>query len=594
MAVEKIDANVVGFFMTEQTGPKTLPDNPVWRTREPNSFDDMGGDYKMVARRPFSPSRQRKKGSTVDLDVTGGFNEDLTQNNMQWPLQGFMFADLREKSNTEDFKPAYAKTFTIVAATDIATTAAHGLTDGEGPFRASTTTTLPAGLANNVDYWVHVLSDNTYQLSTSKANALATPPVVVNATDAGTGVQTLTRAGIVDGATETFAMDDATQVYEGSLLLGTGFADNANNGLHYVDTVTGARVTVTSNLVTEAVPPSTAKLQLVGFEFPAGDVSIELRSGVAVLISAATDLTGFGLVPGEWVFLGGDAAGTRFADNEPGYARVKSVIDEEIVFDKTTWTPDDDDGATKTVRIFFGTVLKNEDDEDLIKTRYYQQERTLGRDNDGRQAQYTVGNVANELTWNSPLADKVSLDLGFMALATDKRSGLEGPKSRDVGATILKALGEDAFNTSKNVYRLRMSVVDPDTLNPLPLFARVTEWTATIANNASAAKAQGTLGGFDVTVGGFDVDMTCTAYFTTVAAIDAIENNDDVTFDAIYSRKNAAIILDLPLIALGGGKLQIEQDQAIMVPLENSAAESTFGHTMLLNWLPYVPNIGVA
>lgn len=80
------------------------------------------------------------------------------------------------------------KTFTA-ANTDIATINAHGFQTGDGPFRLTTTTTLPAGLSLATDYWVIVISANTFYFASSFANALAGTRVDV--TDAGTGTHTL-------------------------------------------------------------------------------------------------------------------------------------------------------------------------------------------------------------------------------------------------------------------------------------------------------------------------------------------------------------------------------------------------------------------
>ena len=180
--------------------------------------------------------------------------------------------------------------------------------------------------------------------------------------------------------------------------------------------------------------------------------------------------------------------------------------------------------------------------------------------------------------------------MGYIAQRANTREGADGPLSARASNTRLPALGEAAFNTSADIYRLRMAIIDPATLNPMPLFARVTEWSGTFNNNVTAAKAQGVLGGFDTITGNFDVDIEMSAYFTTVEAIHAIKCNYDVTFDAIYAKDNAGIYMDIPLLSLGGGRLEIEQDAAIMLPLENAAAESSFGHTALVGWFNYLPD----
>jgi hypothetical protein len=76
--------------------------------------------------------------------------------------------------------------FTVVAATDVFTLVAHGLTDGDR-IRVSSATTLPAGLAAATDYWVRDAATDTFKVSATNGGA------AVNVTDTGTGVHTLTR-----------------------------------------------------------------------------------------------------------------------------------------------------------------------------------------------------------------------------------------------------------------------------------------------------------------------------------------------------------------------------------------------------------------
>lgn len=500
MTAEKQDSNNVGLFRTREDSIRTRNANPSFYTREPNGFDDLGGEYSKVARKPFNPSRQRKKGSVVDMDAGGGWNEDLTQNNMLEIVESFCFAAARRKGRSVNVA--------AVAASD--------------------------------DYTV----------------------------------------------------DSSADFKVGSIVLGSGFDNAANNGIHVVNGITDATHVSTGDALTDEVAAAAQILEVVGYQFPAADVVATVVGTTLVLTSAAIDPTTLGLIPGEWCFIGGQAAGNRLgaAAALTGYGRLASVDADTLVFDKTTFTKAADDGADTTLQIFFGTVVKNEDDPDDIVKYTDTIERTLGRDDDGRQSEYIDGFAYNELTWNSPLADKVNIDIGGVGMTHNLRTGLEGPLCEDVGATILAALGEDAFNTSSNVYRCRMAVID----DVNPLFQRVTEWTGKINNNVSGAKAQGVLGSFDSTVGGFDVSLELTGYFSTVGAIGTIRDNADVTFDAIYSKSNAAIVVDFPLLSNGGGKLEVEQDQSIMVPIESDASESSFGHTLLFNWLPYVPNIGMA
>jgi hypothetical protein len=68
-----------------------------------------------------------------------------------------------------------------------------------------------------------------------------------------------------------------------------------------------------------------------------------------------------------------------------------------------------------------------------------------------------------------------------------------------------------------------------------------------------------------------------------------------VTLDIGFARDNQGIIFDLPLIALGDGRLSVEVDQPITLPLTTDAAsgqdvDTNLDHTMLITYFNYLPN----
>jgi len=500
----KIDSNITGLRYAEEVSLRTLPASPIFYPLEPNSYSDFGGQISTIARNPINPSRQRKKGVTTDLDASGGFNQDLTINNTTRLLQGFFFADIRQKKSTQPMN-----------GTAVPITAVTG-------------------------------SSKTFAAASGLAGFLA-----------------------------------------GQLVLAKGFGVTANNGLKQVGTASTATATVvTDTLADEAAPPATATLSAVGYQFVSNDVQIVMNGALVRLQATATNLTTLGIIPGEWIYVGGDAAATTFTNNK-GFARVSIVTSTYIEFDKVAWAGAAIEAGTgKTIRIFFGDVLKNESDPSLIKRRTYQVERTLGLDAVGTMSEYLVGAVPNELTLNIAQADKVSMDLTFVAVDNEQRTGTQGIKSG-----VRPALDPaSAFNTSSDFSRIKLSLVSATDPAPVPLFAFATDMTLSINNNVSPNKAIGVLGAFDTSAGTFEVGGSMTAYFADVVAAQAVRNNSDVTVDIIMLKKNIAMLWDIPLLSLGDGRLSVEQDQAITLPLETNAAESKFNHTLLFQSFSYLPD----
>jgi hypothetical protein len=506
---DKQDSNLTGLRYAEEQSLKVLPGSPIWYALEPNSYSDFGGQLKTVARNPINPTRQRKKGTITDLDASGGFNQDLTLNNLVRAMQGFFFADIREKSTTFPMNGTEVDITAITAAADDYT-AASGL---------------------------------------------------------------------------------PTTIVSGHLLFASGFGVTGNNGLKVANgTSTGTAISVSSSLSDESTPPAGAKVQVVGYQFNSGTSAIALSGSLVRFTDSAKDLTTLGLIEGEWVYVGGDAAGVAFPTaGNTGWARigVNGIAAGYLEFDRVSWTPTAEVGTSKTIQVFFGSVLKNEDDPALIVRRTYNVERTLGEDDDGTMSEYLVGAVANELTINVPQASKVTTDLSYVALDNEQRDGATGVKTGSRPTLV----AEECFNTSSDLTRISLAEVSVVDSTVTDLFAYATELTLTVKNGVTPNKALGVLGGFDTSAGTFEVGGKLTVYFANVAAVQAVRNNADITLDLILSKNNSAILFDIPLLGLGDGRLAVEQDKAITLPLDMSAAESPFGHTFMFMHFAYLPDI---
>lgn len=374
----------------------------------------------------------------------------------------------------------------------------------------------------------------------------------------------------------------------GHLVLVRDFADGRNNGLKTVATVTADGIDVAETVYADAAPNAWASVKVVGFEFAAGTASLVLPvGGMPQLVISGGSFLDMGLIPGEWIFIGGDLAANRF-ETSTGFARVKSISATVLTLDKVHFAAVADAGAGKSLRIFFGDVIKNESDPDLIRQRTQQFRRTLGRDADGIQSEYLVGAQANQLTLNLPSANKLTADLTYVAMDNPLRTGLEGVKP-GLQVDLQKNVG--AFNSSSDFSRIKVGRISEVNANIEPLVSFFTDGTLTVNNNVTALKALGTLGAFALNAGNFVVGGTLNGYFSTVDAVRAVRNNDTVTLDIILVKENAGVIWDIPAMSLGGGRVAVEQDQAVKIPLENMAYESSYGHTLLFQSFDYLPAV---
>ena len=499
---DTIDSNVTGARIAEEASPGVLPGTPVWDVLEPNSYDDFGSEIVTAARNPLNPSRQRKKGSVVDLDASGGFQQDFTETGLLKLMQGFLFADAHIPGDT---KP-------IVGAAI--------------PITSTTTGTNIIGAASGLD---------------------------------------------------AFETDD--------IVLLSGFAQAATNGVKTVAAATATTLTLDQAIgASEASPPASARVQKIGVAVPAAELAIVVAGSQVSMTSATFDFTTLGLVEGSWIYIGSDD--NKFVNvNNRCFARADVISANAIIFGKTSKTMVAE-AAGPAVDILLPVFVRNEPNPDNIKRRTYQLERTLGRDANGVMSEYLIGAMSNEFTLNLQQGELITADLAFVAQDNEQRDGLTGVKA----GTRPSLTAEDAYNATSDVRRSKMAIVTPGNPNPSALFGYATEFSLEINNNVSPNKAIGVLGAFSMTAGTFEVGGSAEVYFSDIAAVQAVRNNADVTQDLILVKSGAGWVFDIPLLSLGDGRLAVEQDQPIKLPLETMAAESDLGHTLMVARFPYLPS----
>lgn len=400
----------------------------------------------------------------------------------------------------------------------------------------------------------------------------------------------------VDGTNDEYDVASTTGFFVGSLVFAAGFDDAENNGLKRVTSVVAdTNIGVAEDLVDDASPSGT--LVVVGFQFDAGDLDVTAGAGgnFPTYTTTTKDLTELGLTPGEFIFVGGDGAALGLSNSENnGFKRVRAVSANSMSIDKSDSALSTEASTTETVQVFFGRVLKNQTGTLIVRSTF-QAERQMGAPDTGSpsqiQAQYEVGGVANEIVLNVETADKVNLDINFIAISEDF---VDGPTSLKAG-TRPSVVESDAFNTSSDVKRIALTSVVSGDEDPTPLFAFVQSFSVSINNQGTANKAIGQAGGFDVSNGDFEVGGSITAYFADLAAVQSVNNVDDISFDFHLVRSNAGFSVDMPLITLGDGRPNVVKDEPITIPLEKLAAsgakiDSTLNHTLMVSTYDYLPD----
>lgn len=379
----------------------------------------------------------------------------------------------------------------------------------------------------------------------------------------------------------------------GHIVFADGFDLPDNNGINVVTAAAAGALTMASPLDAEAAPPAGASLRAVGFEFGAGELGITVLDDRVVLAYAgAVDLNLLELVPGEWIGVGGDDTITRFADtgdNAPFYGQVDEVTADAITLRKTTGVQVTNAGAGKTIQIFFGTVVKNEDDCELITMRSFTLERQYGCGEDA-EAEYVGGAVANQLTVTvpTPAQDaKVTVDLGFIGCTSYERTVADGGPLTT--GTRVGALNEPAFKPGLDVYQHKLSVIDETTLNPTALVGYNADASLVVNNNLAGNKAIETFGNAGINIGEFNVTGSLTAYFPGVEAARRVRQGADLNWHLILTKAKTAVILDIASIGLGNARATVEANAPVRLPLDTAAGKGKYGYTLLATFMRYVP-----
>ena len=94
-----------------------LPGSPTWFLTEPDTIGNFGAEVSSVSREPISQSRQRQKGTLVDVNSGVEFEHDLTHTIFAGFIESFSFAEAVNANLSFRALPVASGGYTIPAAT---------------------------------------------------------------------------------------------------------------------------------------------------------------------------------------------------------------------------------------------------------------------------------------------------------------------------------------------------------------------------------------------------------------------------------------------------------------------------------------------
>jgi hypothetical protein len=503
-----------------------------WRLAEFDTIGSYGATIATTVRRPISQDRGRRKGTVTDLDSAVEFETDLTMDAFADFAEGFMFAEFAN----DEFNLRFT-----------------------------------GGLL---------------------------PPTVAS----GTTFTVVSATTLLAGKVQWVTGDRAT------LLWAKGYTNAANNGLHVLTADLGAAgSTITcggSSLVVET-PPTNASLQVCGLRvLNDADLTLTIAgSGLtATLVSAtAVSFTTLGLKVGQFIHIGSANPTTGVVQNglgaggvvSYGYARITAISATTLNLDKLSSTlgiasdvhvgP----GAGASQDLLFGRFLRdvavtsNSDDTRYLELSY-QMEVTypeLGGVSTP-EYEYAIGNFVNEVSITMPISDKATMSYSFIGTNSDDIT----PTRKTGPSSAVTPLRTTAVNTASNFAALSTDVISSVS------DVCFKDLTLSIRNNVSPEKCLGTLGARFMNSGLFEVDLEGQMLFTSKDIVNAIKDNETVTFLAILKNEDGAVAFDIPEMTFGDGAREFPVDASVLVSITGQTfTSSTYGYNLGISLFPVVP-----
>lgn len=613
--MSRVLTNDISFAYAVEQTPGVLGAAPIWKTLEPNKINSWGSQIKTVARSPISRTRQRRKGTIVDLDAAMSYDGDITLDMLRDFLSGFVFA---LPAGGTIFRPASvdgSSVFTIVSVTDpyvfpnsLVYARGMGKAGNIGLHLVDTVDAAVAGTAiltitstnNAVDGETVTIGGRVYtfqgtltggdghvKIGADKAATLLNLAHAINKSGGTPGTDyNVTLADPKVSATSDATSATVTARVAGSASASVGTTETLTNGSWNHTALNGGvdlKITVDEATTAEALTDSqNATLEVAGYRGVDNDFAIDSDGN---LTSSGIDFTTLGLTVGQGVWIGGPDSSTSFATaDDRGFARIVTIEADKLTLDKRANAFTVDSGSGKAVDLYFGQFLRNVgvDDADYTETTFQFEGAFPGLgDASETKYQYAPRNECDSLTINLPLGDKSDMTVGFIGIDVEPFTAVRKTNA----ASAREPVGTEAYNTAVDIARLRVQAVDESGLT-----TDFKTLKLTLNNNASPEKVLGTLGAKYINVGIFQVDLAGTVLFTSSDVPDAIRANDTVTMDFSLRNEDGAVLVDIPSMTLGDGKMDFPVNQSVTMNLSGIAfKDDILGTSLGVTIFPYIP-----
>jgi hypothetical protein len=371
-------------------------------------------------------------------------------------------------------------------------------------------------------------------------------------TDAGTTANTY---AVVSGGTAAVL---------GHLVRATGFTNAANNftaGFRVASSTATTIVGTALSLTAETVPPGAARLKVIGFQGASGDITATATG----LGSTALNFTTLGLVVGQWIKIGGTAAGVRFATavlND--WMRITAITATALTLDNrpTGWTTDA--GAGKTLNVYFGDQIKNGTTATSlsIEKGFLDQTTPTYIVNTGMQV--------DQLALSIQSRQKITGSVAF--------KGMGGSQSTVTLDAVPDAATTGAVMAANaNVGR----VAEAGSTLTSPNWAR--QLDLQIANNLRTIEAVDSSSPVGIAAGECTVSGRITAYFGDNALLTKLYAGTTTAINARVVKNSQALIFQMPRVTLtSGAPTAGAKNQDIVLDAQLSATIDTVTNSQII------------